>query len=189
MPDRAEEYWASQKENDLRYCAKHKRYYKSDFYCQLCGLETIERSLPGETKVEISACPSCKKASLAWFAALDHFECMNPKCKRVFTKQKFAQIQASKIHKSTDKINPVAAKPADAIPLKPEKDLRKCPICWNKTIIIDSQKGEYECLNCKQRYSIKDYEELIKAHEEAPKGKAWFGNEYWDTNSKKWKKG
>jgi hypothetical protein len=188
MPDRVDEYWASQKENDLRYCTKHKRYYKSDFYCQLCGLEIIERSLPGESKVEMATCPSCKKSSLAWFDALNHYECMNPKCKRVFSKEKFAQIQASKIQKSTEKTNPGAAKPADAISPKPEKDLRKCPICWNKTINLDTEKSEYECLNCKKRYSIKEYEDLIKAHEEAPVGKPWFGVEYWDAKTRKWKK-
>ena len=103
----------------------------------------------------------------------------------MFSKEKFAKIQASKMKQPIDKTQPDITKTADTIPQKPEKDLRKCPICWNKAIKLDSEKGEYECLNCKKRYSIKEYEELIKVHEAAPKGKPWFGNEYWDSKSKK----
>jgi len=35
MPKREDDYWANQKEG-LRYCNKHKRYYKEDIGCQLC---------------------------------------------------------------------------------------------------------------------------------------------------------
>ena len=50
-------------------------------------------------------------------------------------------------------------------------------MCGNKTINLDTAKGKFEHFYFKKRYSIIDYEELIKAHEEATGGKVRFGKE------------
>ena len=80
MPSRTDEFWTSEKEDDLRYCSKHQRYYKPDFGCQLCAIETIEVGFTSKEKVELISCPTCGKNSLAWFEALNIYECMNPEC-------------------------------------------------------------------------------------------------------------
>jgi len=261
MPSRADEYWASEKE-DLRYCYKHKRYYRLDFGCQSCILENIEQKFPVKVTVELVECPVCGKKSLGWFDLLNQYECMSPSCKRAFSKETLSQILKSNIAQATetansnsdlmtkerppsktsveknsdvlvcpeccesslfwnksknlyecsnpDCISPFTQEqlratykeklaktkvPSDKSKKKvtesepPKKEnLVKCPICWKITVYFASEKNVYECLKCQRVYSEAEYKTLMKAHNEEPKGKGWFGNEYFDPKKKKWRK-
>jgi hypothetical protein len=124
MPKREDESWINDKERDLRYCYKHKHYYRADIGCQFCGLDNVklENELKSENNNEITLlkCPSCSKISLFWVEQTTVYECMNFKCKNVYTKEQYLKSQES---------------------------------------------GKPESL-----------------------GKAWFGNEFFDTKKKKWKK-
>lgn len=261
MPSRADEYWASEKE-DLRYCYKHKHYYRVDFGCQLCILEKIEQQLPQEVTIELIGCPVCAEKSLGWFELQNQFECMNPRCKSVLSKEKLDQILKPNVAQASATINiepdtqiqkelfsqngfennsdilicpeccdntlswnisknlykcnkpgcsgsftkeqlretykaklteskdSSAHKKNIAPESKPTKNenLVKCPICWKITVYFASDRNVYECLKCQRVYSESEYKTLMKAHDEEPKGKGWFGNEYWDPKRKKWRK-
>jgi hypothetical protein len=92
MPDRQDEFWASQKENYLKYCYKHKHFYRPEFGCQLCYIEqsTSQEKLESTPeKIELIKCPQCLNMSLAWFAKLDRYECMYEKCQNKYTKQQY----------------------------------------------------------------------------------------------------
>lgn len=255
MPSRIDEFWASDKDGELRYCGKHERYYKSDFGCQLCEIEHLEISLINNEKVVLIECPVCHKKSLNFFELLDHYECMNNSCKRAFSKQQIAQLLQSaeeslptlqavpsenipsgtvsdslflkcpecseltlvwdipkRVYKCTNRdclcafpqkllmsiyreqllpqstdTPELGSKGVDPVSVTKQK-LAKCPICWKMALLFDATKKEYECLNCRRKYSPSEYEELRHRLEDEPSGKAWFGNEYYDPKKKKWRK-
>ena len=108
----------------LRYCSKHKHWYYHHYGCQFCYLEQAENKPENNSEIQMVKCPKCFKISLAWIESNNRYECMNAKCKNVFSKE------------------------------------------------------EYES-------RIQEWEKLLK---EEPKGKAWFGNSYFDPKKKKWKK-
>ncbi len=120
MPNREDEFWAAQKEPDLRYCDRHKRYYDAQFGCQRCWLENKSPVINEEIQVTMIRCPHCTKDSLSWIEKSNQYECFNRKCRWTYTKEQLA--------------------------------------------------------------------EEIKLREEEPKGKAWFGNMYFDAKKKKWRK-
>ncbi|POZ58436.1 hypothetical protein C1O63_1483 [Dehalococcoides mccartyi] len=81
MPKREDDFWASQKE-DLRYCSKHKRYYRADVGCQLCWMEEHQ----GKPSPKLRECPVCHEMSL--FQTGDNlFECLNLKCSKYQKRQ------------------------------------------------------------------------------------------------------
>lgn len=81
MPKREDDFWASQKEG-LRYCSKHKRYYRADVGCQICWLEQHQ----GKPSPKLRQCPICEEMSL--FQTGDNlFECLNVKCSKYQKKQ------------------------------------------------------------------------------------------------------
>jgi hypothetical protein len=198
MPSRTDEFWASDKDGELRYCGKHKRYYKSDFGCQLCEIEYIERGLTNYEKVVLIECPTCGKKSLSWFVLLNHYECMNSHCKEVFTERQISQIiqsrkaseleQQNRRSSDSNKQNHIPETKNVEVQQQEPHDLLKCPICWKTKLYLDSGNGEYNCLNCRRIYSPAEYEELKKKLEDLPAGKPWFGNEYYDSKKKKWRK-
>ena len=123
MPSREDEYWASQKERNLKYCYKHKRYYKADIGCQICFLEklsTKDEIITNREEIALIKCPRCLEMSLFWTEQRNIYECMNIRCQWIFTKE--------------------------------------------------------------------ELEVEIKQKESEPKGKAWFGNEYFSPKKKKWRK-
>jgi len=123
MPNREDELGPIERDIDLRYCIKHKRYYRAEFGCQLCAYESIERhntSFPEHEEVILSKCPSCREESLFWVEQENRYECMNSRCKEFYTKEQYTEAKK--------RINP------------------------------------------------------------EPLGKAWFGNEYFDSKKKKWRK-
>jgi hypothetical protein len=122
MPDREDEFWASTKEDDLRYCYKHKHYYRGDIGCQFCGYDNVKlrnNSEKSDIKITLLICPSCSETSLFWLEQIQVYECMNFKCRMI--------------------------------------------------------------------YSMVQYQESQKSPKVEPLGKAWFGNEYYDTKKKKWR--
>lgn len=86
MPRREDEYWAGTK-SDLRYCFRHKRYYRADFGCQLCVIEKFGPVHSTNRRSRLMKCPKCNKATLFWNQKEGTFECLNLKCKRVFTEE------------------------------------------------------------------------------------------------------
>ena len=77
----------------------------------------------------------------------------------------------------------------------PEIQMVKCPICLKVSVAWSESNNRYECMNikCKNTFSKESYETRItewnRLLTEEPKGKAWFGNSYFDPKKKKWKKG
>jgi len=84
MPKREDEYWAGDKEG-LRYCVKHKRYYRADIGCQLCSYEALEHRGGEGGGTKLKECPRCGEPSLFWNEKTEFFECLNVKCKRKYT--------------------------------------------------------------------------------------------------------
>jgi hypothetical protein len=210
MPSREDEYWASEKEEDLRYCSKHKRFYKFELGCQLCYLETSGTN-DKRVSTPLEICPSCGQISLFWDTNVGEFECVNLKCKQKITKK---DLMLSKLKISLEKVT--EDKPTTVLPQKSEiipnivvnsiveesdkaepelpaqsnEKLVKCLNCLKVSLVWNDRQNKYECLNlkCKKAYSKQQYEEEKKLREAEPKGKAWFGNEYFDPKKKKWRK-
>ena len=85
MPRREDEYWHSIKE-DLRYCYKHKRYYRADVGCQLCAYERFVNTQKATEKPQLLECPACHQKSLFWNEQYDFYECLNLDCRQAFAK-------------------------------------------------------------------------------------------------------
>jgi len=100
MPKREDDFWASQKEG-LRYCSKHKRYYRADIGCQLCWMEEH----PGKPSPKLRQCPICQQMSL-FQTGENLFECLNIRCLKY---QKTQSIQPH-IRQETDVVgSPLAS--------------------------------------------------------------------------------
>ena len=98
MPKREDEFWAADKEHDLRYCNKHKHYYRTDIGCQYCGYDNIKskNNLESENEeISLVKCPSCLETSLFWIEQTKVYECMNFKCKEVYTEVQYLKSQES----------------------------------------------------------------------------------------------
>jgi hypothetical protein len=150
MPKREDEYWAGQKDN-LKYCYKHKRYYRADLNCQLCQLEEFAgREQPSET-VQLKKCPNCKRMSLFWNKYSNLFECLNTKCKRRFTDDEYRRIVESSQHAEKQK----------------PQHLQRCPHCGQGMLQWNSSRQKYECLNisCKFTFSQDEYKSLIETRD------------------------
>jgi len=81
LPKREDEYYPSRKEG-LKYCPKHKRHYRADIGCQLCGYE-----MTGEQKgdrPQLERCSACGQVSLFLDWTVNQQTCLNPACKGVF---------------------------------------------------------------------------------------------------------
>ncbi len=116
---------------------------------------------------------------------------MNSKCKKIFTKEEYE----SSI-KEQERLQKEETKDTDIEPATESKlEMLKCPICLKVSVAWSESNNKYECLNikCKNTFSKEGYESRIgewnRLLTEEPKGKAWFGNSYFDPKKKKWKKG
>ena len=113
---------------------------------------------------------------------------MNVQCKQVLSKEDYeSRIERFKKEELKDTDN----EPENASKI----EMVKCPICRKISLAWIQSNNRYECMNvkCKNRFNKEDYEsrteEWNRLLTEEPKGKAWFGNSYFDPKKKKWKKG
>ena len=104
MPKREDDFWANQKEG-LRYCSKHKRYYRADIGCQLCWMEEHQ----GKSSPKLRQCPVCQEMSLLQTGD-NLFECLNVKCPKY---QKRQSIEPPAEQKA-DTIGSPSTKPSSA---------------------------------------------------------------------------
>lgn len=137
MPKREDDYWASQREN-LRYCSKHKRYYRYDLGCQLCQLESLAAKELHKDSPQLQRCPKCKRQSLFWNGSTSLYECLNPKCRRRFTEHELRGVKVEQ---------------------QEVRELLKCPRCGQGMLFLNASTLRYECLNkrCQQTYSESEY--------------------------------
>jgi hypothetical protein len=180
MPDRENEYWASRKEEDLRYCSKHKRFYRYELGCQLCWIEAFAPSNLSKNTVSLEKCPSCNQTSLFWIETIEEWECLNLSCRKKFTRYEILQVECAADSKQ----------PESQISTLTPENLIKCLNCLQISLFWNPKQSQYECLNlkCKKVYTKQQYDEEKAVREAEPKGKAWFGNEYFDPKKKKWRK-
>ena len=80
MPKREDDFWASQKEG-LKYCARHKRYYREDVGCQLCYYENSRAAGTEKEIPKLQECPRCHEHSLFYNDRDGIYECLNRKCR------------------------------------------------------------------------------------------------------------
>ncbi len=204
MPGREDEYWASEKEsktNDLRYCYKHHCYYHVKSGCQFCGIdnaESIARTTNNKDKsIPVKNCPACKKPSLYFIAQTNQWECFNSKCSRIFSIEELAEREKqNQIILTPPEINTEnpknSAEPPNSSksPVAEARDLIRCPNCFKISLFWIQKSSSYECLNpkCRWIYTEEQLAEEIRLRKEEPKGRAWFGNEYFDPKKRKWRK-
>jgi len=152
MPKREDDFWASQQEG-LRYCVKHKHYYREDVGCQLCQLEQWGATRKGKEDSRLERCPDCREFSLFWNSNTQFYECINLKCKHNFNKNELEARKLQEQTEETDEIGEEEHRPA----------LQQCPICKKKSLFWNENTQLYECLNqkCKRRFTNTDLE-LIK---------------------------
>ncbi len=174
---------------NLRYCSKHKHWFDVRYGCQECFLEQDKYRSTDNSKISLIKCPLCSKTSLAWFELANRYECMNIQCKQVLSKQEYA----TRIQK-LERLQKEQTKDAES-ETGSKIEILKCPICLKVSVAWSESNNRYECLNlkCKNTFSKEGYETRIEEWNrlltEEPKGKAWFGNSYFDPKKKKWKKG
>jgi hypothetical protein len=90
MPSREEERH-SNKKTDQRYCTEHQTYYYEEFGCQQCAFDDFKpKTAPKETP-ELKKCLKCGRPSLFWNGQNKVYECLNKKCKGIFTKRRVAE--------------------------------------------------------------------------------------------------
>jgi ribosomal protein L37AE/L43A len=76
--------------------------------------------------------------------------------------------------------------------------LQICPACHGKFLILNEANDQYECLLCGVtffRATVDKYNQQVQAEKDAfseltkKKTRAWFGNQYYDSERKKWRDG
>lgn len=133
MPKREDDYWASQKE-ELRYCSKHKRYYRADVGCQLCWMEEHQE----RRSTKLRECPVCHEMSL--FQTGDNlFECLNLKC------SKYQKRQSIEPHKE-QKTNVTGAQGAQPGAASPNSE----PVSDEESMRMSSESGRKTSLQAKE---------------------------------------
>ncbi len=157
MPSREDEYWAGRKDG-LSYCAKHKRYYRSDIGCQLCYLDKDRAIIRSKENIELLKCPACSSISLFWNGKVQLYECINSLCKKSFNEEEV------KNGETESQINePTGDKDSNKNNRK-----EKCPSCGKETLIWNEKANLYECTNgkCRRRLSRfmkKGLESILKS--------------------------
>ena len=199
MPNREDEYYSNQRES-LRYCSIHKHYYDAQFGCQLCWLENHRK----RESPPLQECPQCKEMSLFHNAGISKYECVNLKCKRIYTKKELEEarsIREQPVNNQDEEefveVKSVSEQPVISQDIEEELEsesaetLTKCPVCLFNTLEWVPELNLYECQydKCHGRtFSKEELEEINRKREEPTKGKSWFGNEYWDPKKKRWRK-
>jgi hypothetical protein len=202
MPNREDEFWVSEKE-DLRYCSKHKRYYRRDIGCQLCWLGNSHPNSKAEEATKLSRCPACSQIALFLDWRNRRFECLNLRCKRILSFEDFfgtqpieeeptssLNRQSGSSNKIETDIRSVKAGELATSSSQPEIKPVKCPTCLMISLVWLSSRKIYECQypKCKATFTENELNEINRLRQAEPEGKAWFGNEYYDPKKKKWRK-
>lgn len=161
MPKREDDFWANQREG-LRYCYKHKRYYRADFGCQLCLLEQPKEDLnTGETP-ELLDCPKCTHRSLFWNVYTQTYECLNIKCKRIFTEKQLKSRPVSKPCESSLQ-SQALKKPrkfsGENGHVKYYRDGHAglCPFCGTSNITRERRDRTWRCNKCMKIFPTPSY--------------------------------
>lgn len=183
MPNRENERWLN-RQDLIRYCVIHKRYYDAKLGCQLCWLETHKKhKLP-----QLQICPECGEISLFFNLFSNKYECVNLECSHSFTREESEVIRRIKKQSGNMRDSPEIAEISSSVP---NKALLKCPVCLFNTLKWIPERNIYECQydKCHGRtFEKKELEEIYRTRKAPTKGKSWFGNEYWSPKKKRWKK-
>lgn len=128
MPKREDEFWINDKEG-LRYCEKHKRYYRADVGCQLCWLESSGADHKTKDAPALKKCPKCNQESIFWNPKDNLYECLNLSCKRKYNRFEFAIASGAR--------------------------LEKCIKCGKNSLLWNEGVSLYECTNsnCKRVFT------------------------------------
>jgi len=151
MPKREDEFWAGQKEG-LRYCSRHKRYYKVEAGCQLCQFEKWGREQ--KKRAPLQKCPDCQRNSLCWDKKGKLYVCLNPECGHTFTESK---LRARELEAPVEELS------KEQIP-EEKPQLQRCPICGEKALFWDESSELYECLNrkCRRRFTRSELDNIMR---------------------------
>lgn len=161
MPNREDEFWANQKEG-LRYCYKHKRYYRADFGCQLCLLEQPKEDLNTSETPELLDCPKCTQRSLFWNVYTQTYECLNIKCKSTFTEKQLKSRPVSKPRKSnlqSQALKTPRKSSGENWHVKHYRDGHAglCPFCGTSNIIREQRGRTWRCNKCMKIFPAPSY--------------------------------
>jgi hypothetical protein len=92
MPSREEERNINKK-SDMRYCTVHQSYYYVEFGCQQCAFEDFKPKIKEGKSTQLKQCLKCKHMSLFWNNQNEIYECLNKKCKGMFTKNRVTEAE------------------------------------------------------------------------------------------------
>jgi hypothetical protein len=152
MPNREDEFWAGQKDG-LRYCYKHKRYYDERVGCQLCYIDELNLEIAVNQVPELKQCPQCKERSLFWNEYARQFECLNLRCKKTYSKEKFDRSGGQQ--GGVDSLrNPVVEETERSVKEAPRFDqVLKCPRCGQTSVLWNRYFVYYECGSCRKAFA------------------------------------
>ena len=126
MPKREDERYAAEKEN-LIWCPHHKHYYDKRVGCQRCYSERLHL---GGNVPEVKECPHCKRESVSWNEYARQFECLNPRCKKTYSKEEYEAAISS------------------------HSDVKlKCPNCCQVSVHWVRYFACYQCVKCNRAFS------------------------------------
>ena len=92
MPSREEERNLNKK-SDIRYCSEHENYYYAEFGCQQCAFVNFKPNISEEKTVQLKKCLKCKRISLFWNSHNEIYECLNKKCKGMYTRNQVTEAE------------------------------------------------------------------------------------------------
>jgi Zn-finger nucleic acid-binding protein len=143
MPNREDEFWINQKDNNFLRCPVHNKLYKINFGCEVCQLENVSLLTNNKIFIKLEECPRCKELSLNWNEKTQCYECLNLRCEFSFNKNEFEEYASSLQFNQTNNTNIKKG--------NNESDL--CPSCRNGVLIWSDTIRLYECSECKRRLS------------------------------------
>ncbi|MBT3362810.1 MAG: hypothetical protein HN929_06965 [Chloroflexi bacterium] len=88
-----EEERHSNKKTDQRYCTEHQTYYYIEFGCQQCAFDDFKPKVVPEVTHELKKCLKCGRPSLFFNSQNEVYECLNKKCKGMFTKRRVIEAE------------------------------------------------------------------------------------------------
>lgn len=208
MPKREDESWVSKK-SDLRYCSRHKRYYDVKVGCQLCYLDELNLKKEVEEIPQLQQCPECKQKSLFWNKDYRLYECLNRDCKKRFAEGEIVEKEKKPV-RSEKASNQEANEDVPKKELKEEGERGLCPFCGSSDV-YEIVRDSWRCKRCEKtfpspsygpgegfgkearwfRKTTAEFKREVAREEQVSSsggGKAWFGNEYFDSKSGRWKK-
>lgn len=171
MPKREDEFYASEK-LDLRYCSIHKRYYKVNIGCQICGYEYLsdisksKGNKDADLQYEIQNCPACGEVSLYLNNDNNIYECLNINCRQIFTQDR---LNLTRTKKLSEEIK-------EEYDYKEVAKLQKCPGCKELSLLWNDITKQYECqnINCKCTFTEDKFLKVRASASREEEGKESF---------------